>query len=85
MDSAKGQGTLMRRRPVTGETKGLVAFAAILWLIVVVAAAAMAMGNPTAINAVIGCSIPGVAVTYWAWDFHRQDRRLTARRPSPRA
>jgi hypothetical protein len=62
---------------VSSETKGLAAFAAVLWLIVAIAAVAMALGNPTAINAVIGCSIPGVAATYWAWDFHRQDHRNT--------
>jgi hypothetical protein len=36
----------------------------------------MALGDPTAINAAIGCSIPGAFVTAWAIDFARQDKRL---------
>lgn len=59
-----------------GPTRGFTVFAAILWAIVAIAAVAMARGNPTAINAVIGCSIPAACVTLAAWGFHRQDRRL---------
>lgn len=58
-----------------GPARGTAVFAGVLWAIVAVAAASMALGNPTAINAVVGCSIPGVFVTYWAWSFHRQDQR----------
>jgi len=50
-------------------------FAALLWAIVITAAAFMALGDEAAINAVIGCSIPAAFVTAWALAFRRQDRR----------
>lgn len=58
-----------------GPARGSAVFAAILWAIVATASISMALGNQTAINAVIGCSIPAVFVTASAWVFHRQDRR----------
>lgn len=58
-----------------GPARGFTIFAVIVWSIVAAASVAMALGNPTAINAVLGCSIPGVVVTYAAWSLHRQDRR----------
>jgi hypothetical protein len=66
----------MRRPQFSNETWWLVGFATFLWLIVAVAGVAMALGDPTAINAAIGCSIPGAFVTAWAIDFARQDKRL---------
>lgn len=55
--------------------RGAAIFAAVLWGIAGIAAVSMARGNPTAINAVIGCSIPGVFAAFAAWGLHRQDRR----------
>lgn len=68
----------MRWSQYSSETRGAVAFAAIIWTIAAFAAVAMALGNPTAINGVLGCSIPGLFVTVWAVIFARDDRR---RRP----
>lgn len=56
-------------------------FAASLWLVVAVASVSMALGNPTALNAVLGAGIPAVFVTVWAWAFHRQDQRHASRHP----
>ncbi|MGQ4393825.1 hypothetical protein ACN6K5_003611 [Streptomyces violaceoruber] len=58
-----------------GPARGSALFAAILWAIVITAAVFMALGDETAINAVIGCSIPAVFVTAWAVVFRRQDRQ----------
>lgn len=66
----------MRWSQLSGETRSAIVFAAVLWSIVAFASVAMALGNPTAINAVLGCSIPGAFVTAWAVVFARQDRRL---------
>jgi hypothetical protein len=52
-------------------TKGTAAFAAICWVIACVALIAMRLGNPTAINAVIGCGIPALALTAAAIQLHR--------------
>ena len=60
---------------LSGETWSAIIFAAVIWSIAAVAAVFMALGNPTAINAVIGCSIPGVFITVWAVFFARDDMR----------
>ena len=54
-----------------GPTKGLIAFAAICWVIITAALIDLALGNQTAINAVIGCGIPALAFTAAAIQFHR--------------
>lgn len=61
-------------------SRGTLAFALALWGIVIVAGVSMALGNPTAINAVVGCSVPALFFSYSAWDFRQQDRRNAARR-----
>lgn len=66
----------MKWSQLSAETRGTIVFAAVIWTIVAVAAMSMALGNPTAINAVIGCSIPGAFVTSGAVSLARQDRRL---------
>ncbi|MFD8488599.1 hypothetical protein [Streptomyces sp. NPDC059712] len=58
-----------------GPARGSALFAAILWGIVITAAVFMALGDASAINAVIGCSVPAVFVTAWAIAFRRQDRQ----------
>lgn len=63
---------------MSSTTRGTAAIAALCWLIVAAATIDMVLGNPTAINAVIGCSIPGAFLTYWTWSLYRQDR-ATAR------
>jgi hypothetical protein len=65
----------MRWSEYSSETRGAVVFAAIIWSIVAFAAVSMALGNPTAINGVLGGSIPGLFVTVWAVIFARDDRR----------
>ncbi|MEV4936332.1 hypothetical protein [Streptomyces zaomyceticus] len=57
------------------ETKALYVFAATLWAIVIVATLSMHLGNTTAINAIVGCSVPAVAALTFAVALHRQDRR----------
>ncbi|WP_405548744.1 hypothetical protein [Streptomyces microflavus] len=52
-------------------TKSTTALAATCWIICCAALASLYAGNPTAINAVIGCSIPGLAFTAAAVTFHR--------------
>ena len=66
----------MKWSQLSGETRSLIIFTAFLWSIVAVAVVAMALGNPTASNAALGCAIPGVFVTVWTVIFARQDRRL---------
>ncbi|MGW7398121.1 hypothetical protein ACWGH7_16670 [Streptomyces cyaneofuscatus] len=56
-------------------SRGTLVFALALWVIVLVAGVSMALGNPTAINAVLGCSVPAFVFSYWAWDFRREDQR----------
>ena len=68
-----------------GPVRGSMVFAAILWAIVATASVSMALGNSTAINAVIGCSIPAVFMTAAAWGFYRQDRRHADRMSALRA
>ena len=63
----------------SGETKFFAIFAAITWLIVLVAFIAIATGSPAAINAVVGCVLPGVLATVIAVTFGRED--LRRRRP----
>ncbi|WP_333757866.1 hypothetical protein [Streptomyces sp. ISBFB 2968] len=52
-------------------TKGTAVLAACCWLVVILASIDMACGNPTAINGVIGCAIPGAALTVAAIQLHR--------------
>lgn len=52
-------------------TKATAALAAVCWVILCAALASHFAGNPTAINAVVGCSIPGLAFTAAAVVFHR--------------
>lgn len=66
----------MKWSQLSTETRGTVIFAAVIWTIVAVAAMSMALGNPTAINAVIGCSIPGAFAVWCAISLARQDRRM---------
>jgi len=66
----------MRWSQFSTETRGTIIFAAVIWTIVAVAAMSMALGNPTAINAVVGCSIPGAFAIWWAVSLARQDRRM---------
>ncbi len=65
----------MRWSQYSGETRAAVVFAAVIWTIVACAAVSMALGNPTAINGVLGGSIPGLFITVWAVIFARDDRR----------
>lgn len=64
---------------MSGATRGTVVMAAACWTIAITAAVLAALGNPTAVNAVIGCSIPGSLLTYWAWGLYRQDRAAERR------
>lgn len=59
----------------SGPACGTAVLAAVVWAVIIVAAVSMALGNWTAINAVIGCSIPACFLTLAAWSFRRQDRR----------
>lgn len=68
-----------------GPARGTAVFAAILWALVIAAAVSMALGNPTAINAVIGLPIPAAFITWTAWTFRRQDRRHAERMSAQRA
>lgn len=63
----------------SGPARGTAVFAGILWVIAAVASVDMALGNPTAINAVIGCSVPAAFISACAWGLYRQDRRLANR------
>lgn len=63
-------------RRLSPETRFLIGFATVIWLLVLAAAVSMALGNSTAINAVVGCSIPGAFITWCAVSFARQDARL---------
>ncbi|MFJ8995618.1 hypothetical protein ACIRQH_35085 [Streptomyces sp. NPDC102279] len=62
-------------RRLSSETWFLVGFAAVIWLLALAATVSMALGNSTAINAVVGCSIPGAFLTWCAVSFARQDTR----------
>lgn len=62
--------------------RGAAVFAGILWAIVVAASVSMALGNQTAVNAIIGCSIPAAFITWAAWSLYRQDRHLARSRRS---
>lgn len=65
--------------PVDTVTRAAAWFAAVVWAIAAVAAVSMVFGNPTAINAVIGCTPPAVFLTAAAVVFYRQDRRWEQR------
>jgi hypothetical protein len=62
-------------RRLSGETWALIGFSAFIWLLALAATVSMALGNPTAINCVVGCSIPGAFITWCAVSFARQDAR----------
>ncbi|MEK9524641.1 hypothetical protein MIU24_35560 [Streptomyces venezuelae] len=64
------------------ETKALYGFAAALWAIVIAATLSMYLGNLTAINAIIGCSLPASVALAFAVHFHRDDRARTVARPA---
>lgn len=56
------------------ETKLLIAFAGICWTVWSWAFVAMLLGNPTAINGVVGIGIPALMCTAAAVIFHRDDK-----------
>ncbi|MDQ0694212.1 hypothetical protein [Streptomyces sp. W4I9-2] len=60
-------------------TKATTSLAAICWIICCAALVSLYGGNLTAINAVIGCSIPGLAFTAAAIAFHRTHRPRSPR------
>ncbi|AKZ60743.1 exported protein of unknown function (plasmid) [Streptomyces ambofaciens ATCC 23877] len=58
---------------MSGETKTFGTVGVIAWLITAVAAVDMALGNPSAINGVIGAGVGAAAFTWMAWTMHRED------------
>lgn len=52
-------------------TKGTAVLAAICWLFALVAAVDLWLGNPSAVNGVIGGGIPALAITAAAVQLHR--------------
>jgi hypothetical protein len=60
---------------VTSETKTFTIIAVIGWFITAAATVDMALGNPTAINGVIGAGFGATVFTLTAWGMWRQDRR----------
>jgi len=60
---------------VSAEVKTFAAVAVLGWIITAAAVVSMVLGNPTAINGVIGAGVGSAAFTAAAVVMHRQDAR----------
>jgi lipopolysaccharide export LptBFGC system permease protein LptF len=69
-----GPGVRSTREGANGLAKALAYFAAICWGFVILGATFMALGEPAAINPVIGAGVPAVACTVGAYLEHRSSR-----------
>jgi hypothetical protein len=72
-------------RILASETRGTLLLAVILWGTAVAAAISMIGGNPTAINAVVACSLGAAVLTGAGVGLARQDLRFNERGRSDRA
>jgi hypothetical protein len=69
---------------VSGETKTFGAVATLGWIITIVAAIDMTLGNSSAINGVLGAGVGAATFTWFTWMMHREDSADQAI-PRPRA